>query len=98
MSASSVSLFPDDADSAKTYLAVTQTALSNLWIRITTQLRDYDNLGKIVFHSDQEGLKEQFDVKTETEKYRATVPLKSDVKIYKVWLPFFPHLCSVYIY
>jgi hypothetical protein len=30
MSAPSVSLFPDDADSAKTYLAVTQTSLNNL--------------------------------------------------------------------
>jgi hypothetical protein len=30
MSVSSVSLFSDDADIAKTYLAVTQTALNNL--------------------------------------------------------------------
>jgi hypothetical protein len=38
MSASSVSLFPDDADSAKTYLAVKQTVLRNLWIRITRRI------------------------------------------------------------
>jgi hypothetical protein len=30
MYASSVSLFPDDTDSAKTYLAVTQTLLTNI--------------------------------------------------------------------
>ncbi len=38
MSAPLVSLFPDDADSAKTYLAVTQTSLNNLWIRISKRI------------------------------------------------------------
>jgi hypothetical protein len=38
MSAPSVSLFPDDADSAKIYLAVMQTLLNNLWIRISRQI------------------------------------------------------------
>ncbi len=88
MSASSVSLFPDDADSARTYLAVTQTALSNHWIRITRG--EYAYIGKIIFHSDQEGLKEQFDVKkTETEKSRAIVPLQR--QFYELFLMrFFP--------
>ncbi len=38
MSAPSVSLFADDADIAKTYLAVTQTSLNNLWIRISRRI------------------------------------------------------------
>ncbi len=75
MSASSVSLFSDDADSAKTYLAVTQTALSNLWKRITRRICLY-TVGKIVFHSDQEGLKEPFDVKNRERKISRHCPFK----------------------
>ncbi len=38
MSAPLVSLFPDDADIAKTYLAMTQTLLNDLWIRISRRI------------------------------------------------------------
>ncbi len=75
MSAPSVSLFPDDADSTKTYLAVTQTSLYNLWIwiyrRICISKRNR-------FSYCLMGPKEQFDEKNRDQNFSRYCPFKRE--------------------